>query len=99
MDIKIPLEENNVEVVNNKALGRFEIDLGGELALAEYMLEGEAIIFTHTEVPAAHEGKGIASQLAFAALEYAKAQELTVHANCAFFARRHPEYQSITWGY
>ena len=91
-----------MEVINNTALGRFEIDLGDDVAVAEYMLEGEAIIFTHTEVPAAHEGKGIASQLAFAALEYAKAQGMTVHPHCAFFAayiRRHPEYQSITWGY
>jgi hypothetical protein len=91
-----------MEVVNNTALGRFEIDLGGELAVAEYTIEGKAILFTHTEVPEAFEGKGIASQLAFAALEFAKAHGLIVHAQCAFIAKyiqRHPEYHAITWGY
>ncbi len=37
---------------------RFEIDLGdGSFAVAEYKLLHGKIVFTHTEVPAAHEDK------------------------------------------
>ena len=91
-----------MDVINNTALERFEIILGDEIAMAEYTIEGNAIYFTHTEVPEAFEGQGIASQLARTALEFAKEQGYTVYAQCAFFVRyiqRHPEYQPITWGY
>jgi uncharacterized protein len=91
-----------MDVINNIDLERFEIALDGDLAIAEYTIEGKDIFFTHTEVPTAYEGQGIGSRLAFAALEFAKSQGFTVHAHCHFIAsyiRRHPEYQSITWGY
>jgi hypothetical protein len=88
-----------MEVVHNPQFERFEIDLDGQLAIAEYRLEGDDIYFTHTEVPPAFEGRGVGGKLARAALEYAKAQGYTVHALCSFIAayiQRHPEYQDLT---
>ena len=42
---------------------RFETDLGDGMAIAEYNLLSHAIMFTHTEVPEAHEGQGIGTKL------------------------------------
>ncbi len=56
------------------------------------------IVFTHTEVPEALEGHGIAAKLAHTALEHARAQRLTVVPLCPFVAsyiRRHAEYQGL----
>lgn len=89
-------------VVHNEAEQRFEVALGGALALVEYQRAGNNIIFTHTEVPPAFEGQGVANRMAYAALEYAKANGLKVQALCPFIAlyvKKHKEYQSITWGY
>jgi hypothetical protein len=95
-------EQNTIEVIHNPAASRFEVQLDGEIAMVEYMLHGSNISFTHTEVPPAHEGKGIANQMAQTALNYARDHQLRVNAVCPFiklYIQRHPEYQSITWGY
>lgn len=90
------------DVKHNMAEKRFEVQLGDALALMEYMRAGNNIIFTHTEVPEAFEGQGVANEMAYVALEYAKAEGLKVQPLCPFVAlyiRKHPEYQPITWGY
>ncbi|HEX4479058.1 MAG TPA: GNAT family N-acetyltransferase [Polyangiaceae bacterium] len=78
---------------------RFEIELdGGAMAIAEYRKDGGTIVFTHTEVPHAFEGHGIAGQLAKAGLEWAKGLGLPIVPRCKFIAayvKKHPEYQSM----
>ncbi len=85
-------------VVHNKEKNRFEIPIGDGLALAAYRREGEVIAFTHTEVPEAHEGQGLASRLAEAGLAYARDAGLGVAPHCAFIAayiRKHPEHRAL----
>jgi predicted GNAT family acetyltransferase len=87
-----------VSVVDNPGRHRFETRVGEYLAVAEYHRNGGTITFTHTEVPAPLEGRGIASQLAHTALEQAKAEGLTVIPLCPFIAayiRRHAEYGAL----
>jgi predicted GNAT family acetyltransferase len=78
---------------------RFETDLGdGVLALAEYRLVPGKIIFTHTEVPSSHEGRGIGSALVRFALDAARERGLTVVPLCPFFAayiKKHAEFQDL----
>ena len=78
---------------------RFEVDLGdGSLAIAEYTLPNGKIMFTHTEVPAAHEGQGIGSALIRFALASARERGLQVIPICPFFAayiQRHAEEQDL----
>ena len=98
MDIDL----DKLEVKNNTEANRFEIQLGDQLAMAEYMIAGKNIIFSHTEVPPEYEGKGVANKLAKVALDYARDEGYRVQALCPFIAlyvRKHEEYQSITWGY
>lgn len=89
----------NAEVTNNEAAHRYEITLNGRLVgLAEYRPEGEALIFTHTEVAQEHEGEGLGSQLIQAALEDARERGLRVVPVCRFVAayiKRHPEYSEL----
>jgi predicted GNAT family acetyltransferase len=89
-------------VVHNPDAKRFEVVLGDDVAMLEYMIAGKNIVYTHTEVPPVFEGRGIANKLAHFAMEYAKAEGLKVQAVCPFvvmYVRKHPEYHGITWGY
>ena len=78
---------------------RFEIDLGGgNFAVAEYTLTPDKIIFTHTEVPEAYEGKGIAGTLIRFALDAARERGLQVVPLCPFVAayvQKHAEVQDL----
>ena len=74
-------------VRDNPDRNRFEIDLGeGSVAIAEYTLPAGKIMFTHTEVPEAHEGKGIGTTLIRFALDFARQRGLKVIPICPFFA-------------
>jgi predicted GNAT family acetyltransferase len=81
-------------VRDNKALGRFELDVEGEVAFANYRLASSTVIITHTETPRALRGRGIASELVEGALELIRADGLKVIAGCGFvvdYLRKHPE--------
>ena len=86
-------------VVDNPARHRFEIDLGGgALAIAEYTLPEGRIMFTHTEVPAEHEGQGHGTALIRAGIAAARERRLKVIPICPFFAsyiQKHAEEQDL----
>lgn len=78
---------------------RFEIDLGdGLFAIAEYTLPEGKIMFTHTKVPASHEGQGLGTALIKAGLDAARERGLKVIPICPFFAaymQKHAEVQDL----
>ncbi len=86
-------------VRDNVERKRFEIDLGGgAVAIAEYTLPEGIIMFTHTEVPPEHEGKGIGKALIVAGLAAARERGLKVIPICPFFAaymQKHAEVQDL----
>lgn len=90
-------------VLDNPDRHRFEVDLGGATAIAEYTLPEGMIMFTHTEVPPEHEGKGIGTALIRAGLRAARERGLKVVPICPFFAaymQRHEEEHDLldaTW--
>jgi predicted GNAT family acetyltransferase len=87
------------EVRDNKALGRFELDVDGALAFANYRLTPSAVIITHTETPRNLRGRGIASELVKGALQLIRADGLKVVAACGFVAdylHKHPEFADLT---
>ena len=92
------IDHTSLEVHHNTDRKRFEIHVNGHKGVVEYMLAGDRIIFTHTEVDVALEGQGIAALLAKTGLEYAQAQQLKVMPLCPYVAgymKRHSEYQPL----
>lgn len=87
-----------VNVTHDPAANRFEAVVEGQTAELTYRLTGNEMVFTHTGVPRALEGRGIGSALAKAGLEYAREQGFTVVPLCSFihaYIDRHPEYQPL----
>ena len=82
-------------VMHNAPLGRYELETEHGLAVAVYRQQGDRLIFTHTEVPPADEGRGIGSRLVREALDDARRRGFKIVPACSFvveFVRRHPEY-------
>jgi len=82
-------------ILHNADKQRFETNLDGGVAFLEYRLREGQILFTHTEVPSASEGHGIASNLANVALDYARDNQLEIVPLCEFviaYIKHHPEY-------
>jgi hypothetical protein len=85
-------------VRDNKNLSRYEMDVDGGLAFANYRRTPSTVIITHTETPRALRGRGIASELVDGALQLIRADRLKVIAGCGFVAdylHRHPEFADL----
>ena len=95
----MPGDQPTYAIRDNAEKHRFEADLGdGSFAIAEYNLLHGKVVFTHTEVPPAHEGQGIGSSLIRFALKSARERALQVIPICPFFAayiKNHKEEQDL----
>jgi predicted GNAT family acetyltransferase len=90
-----------VTVRHNAAASRYEAEVAGHLAVAEYVVDGGRMVFTHTRVPPELRDQGIAEKLVRAALEAARLQGRRVVPQCSYVARflqRNPEFQSLADG-
>lgn len=90
------------DVINNKKLFRFEMDLGESgPAYLDYRWKKGDMVLMRTFVPTAERGKGIGEQLVIAALEYAREKGLKVVIYCAFieaFVKEHTEHADLIAG-
>jgi uncharacterized protein len=85
-------------VRDNKLQSRFELDVQGSVAFANYRLTPAAVIITHTETPLALRGQGVASQLVEGALALIRADGRKVIGACGFvvdYLSKHPEYADM----
>ncbi|MCR5883139.1 N-acetyltransferase [Rhizobacter sp. J219] len=86
-------------VSHNAAEHRFEVPLDGQLAVAEYRMPSRSVMrLTHTEVPQALEGRGIAGALARAAMAHAREHQLKIDAQCPYmraYMDKHPETHDL----
>lgn len=73
-------------VTDNVARSRYELVVDGQTAFAEYRIEGGRMLFPHTVVPEALEGRGIGTRLVKAALADARARGLEPVGQCSFVA-------------
>ena len=76
----------------------FHTALQGHQARLEYRLDGASMTITHTLVPEAIGGQGIAAALTKATLEHARSTGLAVVAQCSYaqtYLSRHPQYQDL----
>jgi predicted GNAT family acetyltransferase len=86
------------DVRHNEERGWYELKVGGDTAIAAYRREGDVLRFTHTEVPEALEGQGVASRLIAGAIEDVRRSGLTMVPLCSFvrhYVDTHPETQDL----
>ena len=92
------MKDKNVLVTHNPEENRFELTRDGHLAVLDYIMMDDIIIFTHTGVPPEIEGGNVGVKLVETGLEYARQNGLGVKSKCWFmskYLRRHPEYQDL----
>jgi predicted GNAT family acetyltransferase len=78
--------------------GRFQARVDGQLCVADYRLVDGVMAVTHTEVPPALQGRGIAGALVQALLDHARAHGLKVRPLCSYagaYMQRHPESAAL----
>lgn len=92
----------DIKVIHNQKESRFETHIGGQIALVDYIDNGNnCLSITHTEVPKNLEGNGIAGVLTKTILDYARENNYKVRPICpytAIYIQRHPEYADIVAG-
>ncbi|WP_411851471.1 GNAT family N-acetyltransferase [Stenotrophomonas sp. LGBM10] len=93
------------EVEHDEVQHRFQARVQGHLALLDYQIQTrnrrKRMVITHTEVPEAIGGRGIAGELTKVALRYAREHKLKVVPACAYaeaFMQRHAEYDDLLAG-
>jgi predicted GNAT family acetyltransferase len=77
---------------------RFVAVVDGQEAEVSYRREGDVLVITHTGVPEAIGGRGVAGDLSRAAFEFARASGLRVRPVCSYAAawgRRNDEYADL----
>ena len=97
-DQALDLMSAAITVRHNATASRYELEVASCLAVAEYVVEGGRMVFTHTLVPPELRGRGIAETLVRAALEDARVKGRRVVPQCSYvamFIRRHPEFQPL----
>ena len=86
------------EIRHNGSANRFELEIEGQLAVAEYRMEGDRMVLTHTFVPLELRGRKIAERLVTAALKHARLCRFQVVPACSYvetFLLRHPEFADL----
>ena len=87
-----------IAVTHNEARRRFEATVDGQLCAADYQLRGRVMRMTHTGVPSAVGGRGIAAELVRVALAWAEDQGCTVEPSCSYvevYMRQHPQTHKL----
>lgn len=85
-------------VIRNDGKQRYELEVEGDVAFADYQLQPGLVVFTHTLVPRHLEGKGVGTRLMKGALADVRAQGLKAVPRCSFVAtyfERFPEERDL----
>ena len=85
-------------VRDNAEKSRFELDVEGEIAFANYRRRGSDLLITHVEAPPRLRGKGVASDLMHGIVDIARAEGQSLVPLCSYAAawiRRHARHRDI----
>lgn len=72
------------DVKNNKAASRYELEVDGHLAVADYMRQDDRLLVTHVEVPEELRGQGIAAKVMDGVVADAQVSGLTIVPICSY---------------
>lgn len=88
----------DADIRDNAERHRYELPVGGEVAVVTYNLSDRNLMITETLVPVALEGQGIASRLAKHVIADARERGLLILPVCPFFSaylQKHPEHADV----
>ena len=94
----MPADGPDLPIRQDVDASRFSVVRDGHTGFVEYERVDGTLVITHTIVPPAIGGRGIAGELVQAALDFARAEGLKVQPRCSYadaWMRRHPEYQDL----
>ena len=77
--------------------GRFELDIAGQIAFANYRRTDDGLLIFHVETPRALRGQGVAARLMQHVFEAARAEERELIPFCSYafsWMRRQRQNQS-----
>ena len=87
-----------MDVIHDADARQFHVDVEGHRGDLDYFLRGGVMTITHTGVPPAIGGRGVAAELTRVALETARRENWQVVPACSYaaaFIRRHPEFADL----
>ena len=88
----------DIRIEHDPAAHRFFTSVESVQAHLDYLRGGDVVTITHTRVPEAVGGRGIAGALVKAAMDFARAEGLKVNPVCSYAAawmQRHPDYAGL----
>lgn len=91
-------ETTEADVRDNPAKSRYELEVDGHVAFIAYEPMEGGLVFVHTIVPNALEGRGIGGKLVKGALLDMRRRGLKVRPDCSFvggYVSRHPEFSDV----
>ncbi len=92
----------SIEITHNAEDQRYEIAVDGErVGVAEARVEGDVVVFPHTEIDERFEGRGLAGQLVAYALDDVRSQGKKVRPACVYVRRyidERPELHDLLAG-
>ena len=86
------------EIRHDPDRGFFSVVVDGVKGYVQYERKGDTLVATHTIVPNAIGGRGIAARLVARLFEHARAEGLKVQPHCSYvaaWARKHPEVADL----
>jgi predicted GNAT family acetyltransferase len=87
------------EVRHNPDASRYELYSNGtRVGILDYRIDGDRIVFPHTEIEVSRRGNGLGAELVQGALDDVMPSGRTVVPQCwyvAEFIDEHPEYQGL----
>ncbi|MGH8214919.1 MAG: GNAT family N-acetyltransferase [Rhodanobacteraceae bacterium] len=87
-----------MDIVHDTGARQFHVDVDGHRGELDYILHGRVMTITHTGVPPAIAGRGVAAELTRATLDAARREGWKVVPACSYaaaFIRRHPEFADV----
>lgn len=86
------------DVIHEPDRDRFVLQVEGHACVLEYDLSGKTMTITHTRVPDALAGRGLAATLTEVALNTARANGWQVVPRCSYavtYIKRHPKHSDL----
>ena len=90
------------EIRHNEQASRDELHADGELVgIADYTVQGDVLVFPHTEIDPARRGRGLGAVLVQGALDDVRTTGRRIVPTCwyvAQFVDEHPDYKDLLAG-